>query len=141
MHILKEMTQGFDEKWLKTYLGKFGARSRAKEKVSHPPILDLEDRFKNSWERAYAGHLDLLKSTGEIRWWEYECWGFRLAEKTFHYPDFPVVLRNGSLEIHEVKGHKKQAWLIKFKTCREMYPFLTWRCFQKKDGRWEEINV
>ena len=113
-----------------------GWEKPGEEKTPQQPApIEIKDRFKNDWEREYASYLEQLRHLKEIIWWGYECWGFRLADNTFHYPDFPIATST-HFEIHDVKGQKREAWLIKVKTCKELYPFFKWAYTKKEGGVW-----
>lgn len=58
----------------------------------------------NKTETAYAQELELRKRYGEIARYWFEGIKLRLADNTFYTPDFAVMLANGQLEMHEVKG-------------------------------------
>jgi hypothetical protein len=66
-------------------------------------------REMNGAERAYSQHLRDRLLVGEIRWWAYECWKFRLADNTYYTPDFIVVTNDLRIEAHEVKAYWKTA--------------------------------
>jgi hypothetical protein len=90
----------------------------------------------NKTEAAYAQHLELLKHAGEVAWWRFEGLKFRLADATFYTPDFTVMLADGSLQAHEVKGFWTDDARVKTKVAAEMYPleFVIVRARSKKDG-------
>ncbi len=98
------------------------------------------DRYKNKWERNYAQHLDLRKYMKEIQSYRYEGLAFRLAANTYLHPDFLVVIPNGRMEIHEVKGRKTEKWWSRWKIAKEMFPWFTWRVFRIEKGQWVEIG-
>lgn len=77
----------------------------------------------NATERAYASELELLKQTGEVAWYKFEGVKLRLADNTFYTPDFAVMLINGSLQMHEVKGFWTDDARVKIKVAADMYPF------------------
>jgi len=60
----------------------------------------------------------------EIAWYRFEGIKLRLADNTFYTPDFAVMLANGQLEMHEVKGG---CWTddarVKTKVAADQYPF------------------
>lgn len=93
----------------------------------------------NDMEARYANHLELLKKAGEIEWFAYEGIRFRLADgdKAFYTPDFAVMLPDGLIEIHEVKGHWEQHALLQIKWCADKYPFkfIAIQEGLKRDGR------
>ncbi|HBQ7141249.1 MULTISPECIES: DUF1064 domain-containing protein [Klebsiella pneumoniae complex] len=78
----------------------------------------------NKTETAYAQELELRKRYGEIAWYRFEGIKLRLADNTFYTPDFAVMLANGQLEMHEVKGG---CWTddarVKTKVAADQYPF------------------
>lgn len=77
----------------------------------------------NKTETAYANYLESLKRTGEVLWFEFEPFNLRLADKCFYAVDFLVMLKNGQLECHEVKGYWTDDGLVKIKTAAEKFPF------------------
>lgn len=83
----------------------------------------LKTGSMNNTEAAYARHLDLLKAAGEIVWHRFEGLKFRLADNTFYTPDFLVMLADGTMEAHEVKGFWTDDARVKIKIAAELYPF------------------
>lgn len=89
----------------------------------------------NGTERKYADHLETLYRTGAITWYSFEATTFKLAADTRYTPDFTVLLANGVVEFHEVKGTSKNkktgerepfiepAAKIKIKVAAEILPF------------------
>jgi hypothetical protein len=70
---------------------------------------DLDGRyFRSSWEANYARYLNWLKKSGKVASWEFEPKTFifeAIQRGTRAYtPDFRVVLPDGQVEWHEVKG-------------------------------------
>jgi len=58
----------------------------------------------NKTEAEYSQMLELRKRAGDIAWWAFEPFKIRLADRTSYDVDFGVMLTNGELEVHEVKG-------------------------------------
>ena len=87
-------------------------------------------------ESAYAQHLEGRRIAGEIAWFCFEGVKFRLADNTFYTPDFMVMLADGQLEAHEVKGHWHDDARVKIKVAADRYPFrfLAVKVRTKKDG-------
>lgn len=77
----------------------------------------------NKTEKAYAAQLELLKTAGEVLWYEFEPMNLRLGDKCFYAVDFLVMLKNGQLECHEVKGYWTDDALVKIKTAAAKFPF------------------
>lgn len=90
----------------------------------------------NKTEQAYADHLADLKHRGEILWFKFEGMKFRLADNTFLTPDFAVMLANGQLQCHEIKGHWQEDARAKIKIAADLYPiqFIAFKVKPKKDG-------
>ena len=77
----------------------------------------------NNTELAYRGELALRKQRGEVEEFWFEGITLRLAADTRYTPDFLVLLPNGELELHEVKGFwTDDAW-VKTKIAAERFPF------------------
>jgi hypothetical protein len=78
----------------------------------------------NKTEQSYADFLEKRRQAGEIEWFRFEGLKLRLADKTFYEPDFFVMLANGELEAHEVKGgYIFEDAKIKLKIAASTYPF------------------
>lgn len=76
----------------------------------------------NKTESSYAGELDLRVRAGEIAWYRYNGWTFKLADDTRYTPDFAVMLSSGELEAHEVKGWWREDAKVKIKVAAGIYP-------------------
>lgn len=77
----------------------------------------------NKTEEAYRQHLEARKFAGEIAWYRFEGIKLRLADKTFYTPDFAVMLPDGTMEMHEVKGFWQDDARVKTKVAADQYPF------------------
>jgi hypothetical protein len=82
----------------------------------------MKQGVMNRTEAAYAQQLELRKAAGEIAWYRFEGLKFRLADGCFYTPDFAVMLADGKLEAHEVKGFWTDDARVKVKVAAEMYP-------------------
>jgi hypothetical protein len=75
-------------------------------------------------EAKYAQELDLLKKAGEILDWKPQ-FRLNLAVNGYHITtyiaDFLVTAKDGTEEIHEVKGFQTQLFNIKWKLCEAIY--------------------
>lgn len=101
-------------------------------------------RQMNRLEEKYARHLQDRLITGEIRWYLYEAWKFRLADNTTYTPDFIVVDNALRIEAHEVKAQwstGKAGWKddsrAKIKIAAEMHPVRFIAATFVRDGNWE----
>lgn len=77
----------------------------------------------NKTEAAYGQHLEQRKIAGEVAWYKFEGVKLRLADNTFYTPDYAVMLSDGFMEMHEVKGHWQDDARAKIKIAADMYPF------------------
>jgi len=110
----------------------FATRSGAKRLQA---LGRLKTGAMNATEAAYAKHLALREAAGEIVWTKFEGLKFRLADNTFYTPDFIVMLADGSMEAHEVKGARaifQDDAKVKIKVAAETYPFRFFACFPRK---------
>lgn len=76
----------------------------------------------NKTEARYAEHLKKIQGT-VIAWFKFEAIKLRLADNTFYSPDFAVMLTDGTLEMHEVKGFWEDDARVKIKVAAALYPF------------------
>lgn len=99
----------------------------------------------NRTEAEYAGMLEARKAKGEILWWVFEGMTLKLADNTRYTPDFVVMVSDGALEIHEIKGGfiREDGWL-KLKVAAGMFPFRFFLCqkrAKKTGGDWRIRRV
>jgi len=98
----------------------------------------------NQTEARYAAHLDTLQRAGTILRWDFEPEKLRLATAAFYSPDFRVVMPDGTVEFHEVKGRKGAGFYaredarLKVRIAAEMHPYRFFVVWPRKGGRgWE----
>lgn len=103
----------------------------------------LKTGERNKTEQAYEDFLTMLQRAGQVVWFKFEGVKLRLADNTFYTPDFAVMLTNGQMEMHEVKGFWQDDARAKIKIAAELYPFrfLAAKPKTKKDGGGWEIEV
>jgi uncharacterized protein DUF1064 len=77
----------------------------------------------NKTETAYQNHLENQKHLGIVAWFKFEGVKLRLADNTFYTPDFAVMLADGAMELHEVKGFWTDDARVKTKVAASLYPF------------------
>lgn len=77
----------------------------------------------NKSEAAYEEYLKDRQYLGHIAWFKFEGIKLRLADNTFYTPDFAVMLANGAMELHEVKGFWTDDARVKTKVAASLYPF------------------
>lgn len=91
----------------------------------------------NKLEQRYAQHLEGQKLLGSVVTFWFDAVKLRLADLTFYSPDFMVLLTNGDLEFHEVKGgFWEDDARVKIKVAASLFPFrfVAVTAKPKKDG-------
>jgi len=86
---------------------------RARPRREHGEMNGLETR--------YSQHLDMLKATGRVQSWRFEGVKLRLARKTFLTVDFWIVIPDGLVELHDVKGLWEDDARVKMKVAAETF--------------------
>jgi len=96
----------------------------------------LKTGAMNKTEQAYAATLEQRRHAGEVAWFKFEGIKLRLADNTFYSPDFAVMLADGQLEMHEVKGYWLDDARAKIKIAADLYPmrFVAIQAKPKKEG-------
>lgn len=111
------------------------------------PRYTLPEDRRNKGEKAYGEYLARRKQAGEIVDYSFEPEKFRLADNTYYTPDYRVLLADGTVEFHEVKGRKgdgfyatEDGW-IKAKMAAEVHPYPFRVLWPRKGGGWDERLV
>lgn len=94
----------------------------------------------NKTEEKYAEHLETRRLAGEVQEYHFDAVKLRLAEKCFYTPDFMVVLADGVVQFHEVKGFWEDDARVKIKVAAKAYPFPFIAASplpKKRGGGWE----
>lgn len=91
----------------------------------------------NKTETKYAELLEAQRRAGKILFWRYESIKFRLADRTWYTPDFYIMRPDGTIEIHETKGHWEDDARVKIKATAEQFPELWFVAVQWKKGEWQ----
>ena len=113
-------------KWVDRILWDWRTKKRRRSRILNQKLQAL-GRMKsgkmNNAELAYSKTLALRKMAGKILWYSFEGITLRLADRTTYTPDFVVMLANGELELHEVKGFWTDDAKVKVKVAAEKFPF------------------
>lgn len=97
----------------------------------------------NKTEAEYAKVLEARKFSEDVLWYKFEGVTLRLADNTRYTPDFAVMLANGEMELHEVKGAKaifQDDAKVKVKVAAALFPFrfiVVYPIPKKHGGGWE----
>ena len=135
------------------------AREKGSLPLPDPRPLKAHGRqrveHKNKTESAYESHLNLRKITGEIVWFQFEGLTFKLANDTRYTPDFTLLLTDGTLECHEIKGTERRIKKsgenysvprfeddarVKVEVAAAQFP-IVFKVVYKVDGNWIEKEV
>jgi len=100
-----------------------------------PPASEMP-----KWEAAYEREVLMpAQHVGEVSRWRWHPFRFVLfpGERQSYEPDFLVEMRDGSLEIHEVKGFEREDSIEKFKTAAQQHPWFRFvMVTREKHGAW-----
>ncbi len=90
----------------------------------------------NKSEAEYGSILELRKIAGEIIGYWFEAITFKLAPDCRYTPDFLVMLKDGILEVHEVKGFWDGDAKVNLRIAAALFPFrfIAIRKRPKKEG-------
>jgi len=93
----------------------------------------------NKLESSYAEHLRMLQLTGEVHSFSYERHNLKLADRTYYKPDFEVMLPDGSIEFHEVKGYMQEDANVKLKVAAQQFPQYVFKLIYrgKRNSGWQ----
>lgn len=75
----------------------------------------------NKLEAKYASTLEEMRLAGEVGDYRFDAFKLRLADNCFYTPDFFVMLPDGVIEVHEVKGHWEDDARVKIKVAAEIF--------------------
>lgn len=104
--------------------------------------LRLKTGEMNKTEARYAKQLEHKRRRGEILNWWFEGITFRLADDNSRYtPDFLVLMPDGALECHEIKGHWEIAALVRIKVAADRYPFKFIALSKPKGSDWQRREL
>lgn len=95
----------------------------------------------NKTEAAYAATLEQRRAAGEVAWFKFEGIKLRLADNTFLTVDFAVMLADGTMEMHEVKGFMFDDANVKLKVAASIYPFVFKVIRKAKGGMWTVTEI
>ena len=105
----------------------------------------ISEARMNGLERDYRDYLALLLMGGRMQRFDFEPCKLRIAGDflTTYTPDFRIVLNDGGIEYHEVKGRWMEDARVKIKVAAAQHPFvfraITRR--RKRDGwAWETFT-
>jgi hypothetical protein len=85
----------------------------------------------NKTEAAHASDLELRKRAGEIQDYRWQPLRLKLAPDCTFEPDFMVLLADGTVEFHEVKGgFITDDGMVKVRVAAQQFPWFRFLLFQ-----------
>ena len=90
----------------------------------------------NKTEADYAALLEDYKKNGDISNFYFEAYTLKLGKDCRYTPDFAVILNDGEIEFHEVKGFWRDDAKAKLRIAARMFPH-RFRCVQKSKSGWD----
>ena len=116
-------------------------------KVEKPPQKPKRPHVPgrmNALEQRYAYRLETRRQQGEIKSFQFEPRKLTLAPRTTYTPDFRVVMPDGSMEFHEVKGFWRDDARVKIKVAAAKFKQYTFRTVKwdskKRDWKVQEVR-
>lgn len=100
----------------------------------------LKSGQMNKTETAYAQELEARKNAKELLWYAFEGVTLKLADGCRYTPDFAVLMADGTIEMHEVKGYWTDDARAKIKVAADKFPFrfiAVYRQAKKDGGGWK----
>lgn len=102
-------------------------------------VRPTEDvRKLNKTEAAYLFHLQL--KTDGWEWIGVQNMTFKLADDTRYTPDM-IVISNGQVEAHEVKGFWRDDAKVKIKVAARLFPWVHFKVAMKTKSGWSVVDV
>jgi hypothetical protein len=78
-----------------------------------------------------------LKASGEIADFKFEAVKLRLATGAWFTADFTIWTKGGAVQLHEVKGHWREAARVRIKVAAELYPLFSFYAVRYVEGVWQ----
>lgn len=98
--------------------------------------------YRNKWEHEYATqHLRIEKAAGLIQDYGYETERLEIGTGAFYTPDFPVTMADGTREMREVKGFRREAAMVRLRVAAARYPQFRFVLVTKRRGQWHHETI
>lgn len=110
-----------------------------------------KDPGMNQTEKKFSHYLELRRQIGEVAWWTFEGISFKIGERCYYTPDFPVMLSTCELQIFDVKGtqskqnkagegyetdYTEDDARVKIAACATLYPLSFFVAYLDGTGNW-----
>ncbi len=105
---------------------------RAVARSAWPPGWEKMNRLEKDWSQVLTGDAAVTS-------WRFEALKLRLATGAYYTPDFFVVTEDGLVELHETKGHMREAARVRLLTAADLYPEFEFKLIRRSKGgqSWE----
>jgi hypothetical protein len=121
--------------------GKPVRASKATPESRQTPAAAIPEKRRgrmNKLETRYARDvLEINKALGEIEDFKFEAVKLRLATGAWFTADFIVWKKGGAVQLHEVKGHWREAARVRIKVAAELYPLFNFYAVRYVGGAWQ----
>ena len=107
------------------------------------PVKDTA-KYKSKEEGLHATYLLVEQEEGRIQKWAYEPISIRLPGGKTYKPDFVVLMADGRVQIHEVKGawsRNKRDGITRFHVAAGITCWASFHLFTKERHHWKESVV
>lgn len=95
----------------------------------------------NGFEIAYGKQLEMQFRCGEVIAYDFQPIHLDLGGGVSYCPDYVVRMSDGSIEIVEIKGQRRDGGLVRFKLAVDRFPQFRFRLVGKRRGEWCELRV
>ena len=130
-------------RWTEEQYREAQKNTRARQMVEAMPMGKsvakgaLKPRKMNKTEHEYGC---MLEARGDVVWCEFEGVSLRLGDDCRYTPDFTIMLRDGTIEMHETKGFMRDDALVKIKVAAASFPF-KFVLVRKQKGEWSMTEI
>lgn len=116
---------------------KLDLQEAAFKRLPQAKAVSREQTAMNKTEELYSEELETLQAAGEIAWWAFQPIALILAKKTRYTPDFCVILPDGVIEFHEVKGFWRDDARVKIKVAADKFAMFRFIAVQRVKKAWK----
>lgn len=95
----------------------------------------------NRWEERYTTVLRACKGAGTVVDWRYEGLTLKLGHDCRYTPDFLVVMADGTLELHEIKGFRRDDSMVKIRAAATAFPWFRFVLVEQRTGVWHSTEI
>lgn len=99
-------------------------------------------RVPGTMNKTEARYDAILSRRDDVAWHKYEGWTFKVGPDCRYTPDFAVMLSDGTLEVHEVKGtFRRDDAMVKIRAAAGMFPVVFRLCEYDAKTGWTTTEI